>query len=234
MVFVAIVAALSLGQKSAAPPDFLERAARIFNGDAPKDDLLMRFSKVEAQRDFQPILDSEKPETSAHIVAAFALAMKGIHMDENLARILAPLKKTEGQLESIPASGGLAKDEILPEDIPTAVYTLYKARHDLSALKSLLTAPIDGAVAENRDDDVMDAMSRNPVDLMRLGAQDEAVYARLWDILDWNIGPMRDRLALIRRLKAGRWPNQQIRHTALRLASDLRKPKHRISQKPVD
>src|SRR6476469_4918760 len=103
MVCIAVISALALGQKNAAPPEFLARAARIFNGAAPNDDLLIRLTKMQAEKDFQPLLETEKPETSAYLVAAFALAMKGIKADENLARILAPLKQTDGQLESIPA-----------------------------------------------------------------------------------------------------------------------------------
>ena len=208
----------------------LQIVASLFSGDKKDDTYLQHMAKQDAAKLFGGFLKDTKPDTSGYLVASFALAMKGVDMDVNLIRIVGPLKDANGQIESIPASGGLSRDEILPEDIPTALYTLYKDRHYPPALKELFKAPVDGAVAENRDDDVMDAMSHSAADVLRLATQDPEIYGKLWDIIDWNIGPISDRLALIKRLKAGRWPNPEIRHTAMRLASDLRQPKHRVQQ----
>ena len=210
----------------------LEAVTTLFNGSKTEDAFLQRMPKQEAEMEFGRVLKAEKADTSAYLVASFALAMRGVDMDANVIRICGPLKDADGQIESIAPSGGLAKDQILPEDIPTALYEIYKVRHFQPALKALFTTPIEGAVAENRDDDVMNAISRSPVDVLRLATQDRSVYPKLWDIIDWNIGPMSDRLALIKRLKSGHWPNAQIRHTASRLASDLRQPKHRVQQRP--
>lgn len=214
-------------QVSGRPSKWLQRAAHVFNGDDSSDDFLKGLTKPNAIREFGPFLKSEKPGTSAYLVAAFALAVNGVDIPTNLGRIVGPLKTSSGQIESIEASGGLNKDEILPEDIPTSVYTVYKLRHNAMALHLLFTTPIEGAVAENRDDDVMDAMTYHAVDVIRLATSDPVVYAKLWDILDWNIGPMSDRMALIRRLETEKWPSDALRKTAVRLASDLTRPKHR-------
>ena len=211
-------------------PDPLKAVARLFNGDKTDDGFLQRMSKSEAEKTFGAALKATKADTSGFLVASFALAMRGVDMDANVSRICAPLKDAAGQIESIAPSGGLEKDQILPEDIPTALYEIYKVRHFQPALKALFTTPIDGAVAESRDDDVMDAVSRTPADVLRLAAQDAAIYSKLWDIIDWNIGPASDRQALIKRLKAGHWPSPEIRHTATHLANDLRQPKHRTDR----
>ncbi len=215
---------------SSGPQTPLLAAAALFSGEKSDTTFLEQMSKTRAEKEFGTVLQTQKADSSSYLVASFALAMRGVDMDANVARICGPLKHAAGQVESITPSGGLEKDQILPEDIPIALYEIYKVRHFQPALKALFTTPIDGAAAENRDDDVMDAILRNRVDVLRLATQDQTVYSKLWDIIDWNIGAMSDRSALTKRLKLAKWPNPEIRHTAVRLSNDLRRPKHRVDR----
>lgn len=176
---------------------------------------------------FAPIQRSRYPDSAAYMVATFALAMNGVDVRGNVGRLVGPLKRFEiAEIKELSVSSGFREGEVLLEDIPTALYRIYQARGSTDALLALITAPMDGAVAENRDDYVVAELKRNPVPILKL-AQDPVVYQHVWDIADWNIGLPKDRKAFIQKLQATAWPTPVLKRLALRLAKDLKVRRNR-------
>lgn len=204
----------------------LQSAAAVFSGENNSKDLLA-ISKAQAIKVFSPLLKDPR-DSSSRVVAAFALAMKGVDVDANLARMIEPIKDAHDEkIEELEADRGLAENQILLEDIPNAIYLIYKTRHYDPALKTLFTMPVDWPAAEYRDDCVMTQFRTDPASVLALASKDAGIYNTLWDIVDWNIGGLADRKVFVRHLKDTHVPSKPLKQTALRLARDLMTPKNR-------
>jgi len=200
--------------------------AAVFTGERELKSL-NALSKEAAIKEFTPIL-KDSPDSGSFVVAAFVLAMKGVDVDANLARLVMPIKNSHDDMyEELKATRGLAENQILIEDIPNAIYTIYKTRKYGPALKTLLTMPVAWPAAEYRDDCVMAQLRLDPKSLLGFASSDAKVYATLWDIIDWNIGPIQDRMRLAKVLKTSAWSTPAMKKTALRLAHDIATPKNR-------
>jgi len=201
-------------------------AASAFSGEQPIG-VMTSITKAQAIKTFTPIL-KESTNSAGFVIAAFALAMKGVDVDANLSRLVLPIKDAHDEkIEELTATHGLAKNQILIEDIPNAIYAIYKSRQSTSALKTLLTMPVDWPAAEYRDDCVMTVLRNDPKPVIALASGDAKIYATLWDILDWNVGSMKDRNNFIGRLQTIRWKTVPLKKTAMKLAHDLATPKNR-------
>ena len=209
-----------------------QAAASVFSGEQDAKALLA-ISKASVVKDLNPFLKDPR-DSASRVVAAFALAMKGVDIDANLARMVEPIKDAhDDKIEELSASRGLAENQVLLEDIPNAIYLIYKTRHYAPALKTLLTMPVDWPAAEYRDDCVMTQMRVDPVPVMAIASKDAMVYSTLWDIVDWNVGAIRDRKSFISKLRSTKWPNRSVKETALRLAHDLATPKNRPKESQI-
>lgn len=223
------VAPLSRAQAPAgvALPEPLKRAAAVFNGERKEYAFLVSMPRQEAVAAFAPIQRSRYPDSAAYVVATFGLAMNGVEVPANVGRLVGPLKRfQDGKLAELMVSSGFAEGQVLLEDIPTALYRIYQARRSTEALQALIMAPMEGAVAENRDDYVVDLLRADPIPVLKLAAS-PPVYARVWDIADWNIGLPQERRDFIRKLRTTPWPTPALKRTALKLASDLRVRRNR-------
>jgi hypothetical protein len=220
-----VAGTIAFGQSVVDTP--LQAVAHFVTGQPRESGYLRSMSRADVVREFAPLIKSEPVDSTARIVAAFALAYKGVDVDQNLGRMMGPLRRFEsGAIAELSPSTKLAGHEVLLEDIPNAVYRIYKARRYMPALKLMFTMPVDGAAAENRDDDVMEQLAKDPKPVLEL-ASDAKIYEKLWDIVDWNVGTGPERDAFIRKMKSTRWPNKNVKAVAGRLARDLSKQKNR-------
>jgi hypothetical protein len=200
--------------------------AAYFSGER-KDDVLSKISKAMAVKEFSPML-KDSPDSAGYVIAAFVLAMKGVDLDGNLARLVVPIKDAHNEkIEELTATHGLAENQILLEDVPNAIYQIYKTQHYLPALKTLFTMPVDWPAAEYRDDCVMAQLRSDPKPVMAMAAGDKKIYATLWDIVDWNVGAVTDRKIFIHRMQTARWTTPAMKRVALQLAHDLATPRNR-------
>lgn len=222
---------LSVGfaQGTAGYGSTFDLAAQLFSGERKDVATLKGVGAEKVSAEIGGLVKKSSINSAGYAVSAFALAVNGVDLEANLGRLAGPLKRAqEGKVTELEPTNGLAPGQVLLEDIPWALYLVYKARKYQPALEALLTAPVDGAVAENRDDVVMDQLREDPVPVLQIASNNPKVYERVWDIVDWNIGPKTARTAFINRLKSRRWPSAALKRTALRLAADLRKPKNRV------
>ena len=212
----------------AAAQSSFQKAANVLAGEQPVK-VLDSISKEQAIKEFTPLL-KESQDSASFVIAAFVLAMKGVDVDKNLARLVAPIKDShDGKIDELTATHGLAENQVLLEDIPNAIYLIYRTRHYTPALKTLLTMPVDWPAAEYRDDCIMTQLRTDAKPVLEM-AQDVKIYATVWDIVDWNVGSMNDRMKFVARLKTTRWPNASTKKTALRLAHDVATPKNRSAK----
>jgi len=203
-----------------------DTAAAVFSGERDAK-ALASMTKATAIKAFRSMTKDPR-DSSSRVVAAFALAMKGVDVDSNLGRLIEPIKDAhDGKIDELTASRGLAENQILLEDVPNAIYLIYKTRHYPPALKALFTMPVDWPAAEYRDDCVMAQLRTDPVPVISLASSDPQIYGTLWDIVDWNVGGPGDRKLFITQLQSSKWPNKSLRDTAVRLAHDLSTPKNR-------
>lgn len=201
-------------------------AAAVMSGEKPESSIAS-LSKAIAIKDLSPRL-KDSPDSSSFVVAAFALAMKGVDIDVNLGRLVIPIKSAHDEkIEELVAGGGLAENQIMLADIPNAIYLVYKTRKYMPALKLLFTMPVEWPAAEYRDDCVMAQLRKDPKPVLAMAAADPKIYATLWDIVDWNVGSMNDRKIFIHRMRTARWTTAPMKKAALKLAKDLAVPKNR-------
>lgn len=207
-----------------AQTPFLKVAA--FFSSERKDNVLATMSKDDVAKDFSPYL-KDPQDSASFVIAAFALAMKGVDVDANIGRLVMPIKDShDGKIDELEANRGLAQNQILLEDIPNSIYLIYKTRHYTPALKTLLTMPVDWPAAEYRDDCIMSQLRIAPDPVIALASQDKKIYSTLSDIIDWNVGAMPDRKAFVHRMETAHWP-PTLKATAIKLAHDVATPKNR-------
>jgi hypothetical protein len=185
-------------------------------------------SRQDAARLLTPIIAEQPSNTSGYFLASLLLACKGIDLRANTERVLKPaLVWKENSTREFKSTNGLAPNAVLLEDVPRALFLIVKTQKYQPAVKALITMPSDGAVAENQDDCIMDLLKQEPVTVMRLAAQDKAIYDKLVDTIDWNVGSPASRSAFLGKLAAVRWPNTALRRKADALIRTLKKPIHR-------
>jgi hypothetical protein len=215
-----VLASSALAQSS------FQNAAALFSGER-KDNVFATMSNAQVVKEFSPML-KDSQDSAGFVLGAFALAMKGVDIDTNIGRMVIPLKHVaDDKLDELIPNRGFAENQVRYEDIPDAMFLIYKTRHYTPALKALFTMPVDGPCAENRDDDVMAQLRKDPKPVLALAAADKGVYATLWDLVDWNVGSMTDRKIFIHRMQTAHWTTPAMKRVALQLAKDLKTPKNR-------
>jgi hypothetical protein len=220
LLWLTSIVAVALGQSP------LQKAAAVLSEERPTETLGL-MSKQVAIKVFTPLLKAPS-DSSGYVVAAFALAMKGVDTDTNLARMMVPIKSHKDEkLEELVASHGMAENQIMLADIPNGIYLVYKTRKYAPALKALFTMPVEWPAAEYRDDCVMAQLRKDPKPVLAMAANDPKIYATLWDIVDWNVGSINDRKIFIHRMQTAKWTTTPMKKAALQLAKDLKRRKNR-------
>ena len=118
----------------------VQKAAKVLAEATKAESYFRAMDKAQAIKLFQPVLKESSPRTTGRFVAAFVLACKGVDLKNNVQKVLQPSvdwKSGFNPEEVLKPSNGMAEHDLVMEDVPEALYLIYRIQHYQPALHDL-------------------------------------------------------------------------------------------------